>query len=47
MLPVLIPIHRVVPLIGGVDLSPLVLLLILQVAGIVLGNLQAAVLFAI
>jgi YggT family protein len=47
VLPVLIPIRSVVPLIGGIDLSPLVLLLILQVAGIVLGNLQAAVLFAI
>nr|WP_326530037.1 YggT family protein [Rhodoferax sp.] len=47
VLPVLIPIRRVVPLIGGVDLSPLVLLLILQVAGIILGSVQAAVLFAI
>lgn len=46
VLPLLIPIRRVVPLVGGIDLSPLVLLLILQVAGIVLGNLQAAVLFA-
>ena len=47
VMPVLIPIRRVVPLVGGIDLSPLVLLLILQVAGIVLGNVQAAVLFAI
>jgi YggT family protein len=47
VLPVLIPIRRVVPLIGGIDLSPLVLLLILQVAGIVLGSMQASVLFAI
>jgi len=47
VLPVLIPIRRVVPLVGGIDLSPLVLLLILQVAGIVLGNVQAAVLVAI
>jgi YggT family protein len=47
VLPVLIPIRRMVPLIGGVDLSPLVLLLILQVAGIVLGSVQAAVLFAV
>lgn len=46
VLPVLIPIRRVVPLIGGIDLSPLVLLLILQVAGIVLGSIQAAVLFS-
>lgn len=46
VLPLLMPIRRVVPLVGGIDLSPLVLLLILQVAGIVLGNLQAMVLFA-
>ena len=47
VMPVLIPIRRVVPLVGGIDLSPLVLLLILQVAGIVLGSVQAAVLFAL
>ena len=47
VMPVLTPIRRVVPLVGGIDLSPLVLLLILQVAGIVLGSIQAAVLFAI
>ena len=47
VMPVLIPIRRVVPLVGGIDLSPLVLLLILQVTGIVLGSIQAAVLFAI
>jgi YggT family protein len=47
VLPLLMPIRRVVPLVGGIDLSPLVLLLILQVAGIVLGSVQAAVLFAI
>lgn len=46
VLPLLMPIRRVVPLVGGIDLSPLVLLLLLQVAGIVLGALQAAVLFA-
>lgn len=46
VLPLLMPIRRLVPLVGGIDLSPLVLLLILQVAGIVLGNLQAMVLFA-
>lgn len=42
--PLLVPIRRVLPLIGGVDLSPLVLLVILQVIAIVLGNLQAAAL---
>ncbi|EKD98430.1 MAG: hypothetical protein ACD_23C00438G0002, partial [uncultured bacterium] len=44
--PLLRPIRRVLPLVGGIDLSPLVLLLILQVAAIVLGNLQAGVLGA-
>jgi len=38
--PLLMPIRRVLPLVGGVDLSPLVLLVILQVAAIVLGGLQ-------
>jgi len=44
--PLLRPIRRVVPLVGGIDLSPLVLLLVLQVAAIVLGNLQAMALQA-
>lgn len=42
--PVLTPIRRVMPLVGGIDLSPLVLLVLLQVAAIVLGSMQAAVL---
>jgi len=42
--PLLMPIRRVLPLVGGIDLSPLALLLILQIATIVLGHLQAAVL---
>ena len=42
--PLLLPIRRVIPLVGGIDLSPLVLLVILQIAAIVLGNLQAAAL---
>jgi YggT family protein len=45
--PVLAPIRRVVPLVGGVDLSPLVLLLLLQIAAIVLGTVQATVLVAL
>lgn len=44
--PPLTPIRRAIPLVGGVDLSPLVLLLILQVATIVLGSVQATVLVA-
>lgn len=47
VMPVLIPIRRIVPLVGGVDLSPLVLLLLLQIAAIVLGSIQATVLVAV
>jgi YggT family protein len=42
--PLLQPIRRVLPLVGGIDLSALVLLVVLQVAAIVLGNLQAVAL---
>ncbi|MDB5944529.1 MAG: hypothetical protein JWQ13_4095 [Ramlibacter sp.] len=42
--PLLRPFRRVIPLVGGIDLSPLALLVLLQVAAIVLGYLQAAVL---
>jgi YggT family protein len=42
--PPLMPIRRVLPLVGGVDLSPLVLLLLLQIGAIVLGALQASAL---
>ena len=38
--PFLAPVRRVLPLVGGIDLSPLVLLVLLQVAAIVLGHLQ-------
>lgn len=38
--PFLKPFQRVVPLIGGVDLSPIALLLVLQLAGMVLAQLQ-------
>ena len=38
--PLLAPLRRVIPLVGGVDLSPLALLVVLQVALMVLGNLQ-------
>ncbi len=44
--PPLTPIRRLVPLVGGVDLSPLVLLVLLQVAAIVLGHLQGLLLLA-
>ncbi len=43
--PWLDPVRRVVPLIGGVDLAPLVLLLVLQLVGIVLAGVQASWMF--
>lgn len=42
--PLLRPFRRILPMVGGVDLSPLALLLVLQVAGIVLAAVQASVL---
>ncbi len=42
--PLLRPIRRILPLVGGIDLSPLVLLLVLQIAAIVLGGLQVGLL---
>src|SRR5690606_37704265 len=42
--PLLRPVRRVVPLVGGVDLSPLVLLILLQIALMVLAYVQAGVL---
>ena len=42
--PFLAPVRRVLPLVGGIDLSPLALLVALQVAAIVLGHLQGWVL---
>lgn len=41
--PALKPIRRIVPLVGGLDLSPLVLLVVLQVAAIVVNSAQRAV----
>ncbi len=40
--PLLLPVRRRLPPLGGIDLSPLVVLLLLQVMLIVLGNLQPA-----
>ncbi|MNH42993.1 YGGT family protein [compost metagenome] len=42
--PLLRPVRKVMPLIGGIDLSPLVLLVLLQIAMMVLGYVQAGVL---
>ncbi len=41
--PFLRPFRRVIPLVGGVDLSPLALLVALQIAGIVLASVQGSV----
>ena len=45
--PLLRPIRRRIPMVGGVDLSPLVALLLLQVAAIVLANAQGWALRAV
>lgn len=42
--PLLRPFRRIIPLVGGFDLSPLAALVLLQVAAIVVANLQGAVL---
>jgi len=42
--PLLAPVRRILPPLGGIDLSPLVVLLLLQVALIVLAGLQPAAL---
>jgi YggT family protein len=45
--PALAPVRRIVPPIGGLDLSALVLLLLIQVAAIVLAGIQTSVLQAL
>ena len=45
--PPLRPLRRIVPLVGGLDLTPLVLLVLLQVAGIVMQHAMTAVLRAV
>lgn len=42
--PLLAPFRRVIPLVGGLDLTPLALLVTLQIAGILLSGLQVALL---
>jgi YggT family protein len=42
--PMLRPFRRLIPLVGGFDLSPLALLVVLQIAVIIVANLQDAVL---
>jgi YggT family protein len=45
--PLLRPWRKLIPLVGGIDLSPLALLVVLQVAAIALAALQASVLASI
>jgi YggT family protein len=42
--PLLRPFRRVIPLVGGIDLSPLALLVVLQIGAIVLGAIQRSLL---
>ena len=42
--PLLRPFRKIVPLVGGIDLSPLVLLVLLQVAAIVVAGVQNSLL---
>lgn len=42
--PVLAPFRRVLPLVGGIDLSPLLALVALQIVNIILGSLEAGLL---
>ena len=41
--PLVRPLRRFIPLVGGVDLSPLAAIVLVQVVGIVLGNLMGLV----
>ena len=41
--PMLRPLRRIIPLVSGIDLSPLAALVLLQVAMIVLGSLQTSI----
>jgi YggT family protein len=42
--PLLAPFRRIIPLVGGIDLSPMALLVLLQVAAMVLAAVQQSVL---
>lgn len=41
--PLLRPLRKLIPLVGGIDLSPLAFLVLLQVAAIVLASLQGSI----
>ncbi|HKB53380.1 MAG TPA: YggT family protein [Ramlibacter sp.] len=43
--PLLRPWRRIIPLVGGIDLSPLAFLVVLQVVAIVLSSLQASAVY--
>jgi len=45
--PFLRPFRRIVPMLGGVDLSPMVLLLVLQIGVMIVGHLRSAVIMGL
>ena len=45
--PLLRPLRKIIPLVGGVDLSPIVLMVLLQVVAIVLAGLQSKLLLVV
>ena len=45
--PLLRPLRKIIPLVGGVDLSPIVLLVGLQIISIMLAHLQSRLLMAV
>ncbi len=45
--PLLTPIRRVMPLVGGIDLSPLALLVLVQIGSIVLSYVQVSAVMAV
>jgi YggT family protein len=45
--PLLTPIRRILPLVGGIDLSPLALLVLVQIGSIVLSFMQASAIMSV
>ena len=42
--PIYAPIRRVIPVMGGLDFSPMIVLILIRIIGIVLANIDAAAL---
>lgn len=45
--PLLRPLRKIIPLVGGIDLSPIVLMVLLQIAAIVLAHVQGQLLLVV